>query len=122
MTKQTDEIEKIIIAAVERAAPLIKEADRTDTSSFEEILSFGELVDRLSIVNLKLYNLKDDVARVMEDGAHQYLGGWAAEEDVRLVKERARLKKCIDEKLFILIGKVLHDGDFGYNPETKKYG
>ena len=121
MTKHTDVIEEIIIAAIDRAAPLIKEADRAETSSFEEVLSFGELVDRLSIVNLKLYNLKDSVAKKMKRKS-LLKSGWAAEEDVRLVRERARLKRCIDEKLFILVGKVLHDGDFDYNPETKKYG
>jgi hypothetical protein len=48
---------------------------------------------------------------------------WASVEDVKLVRERARLKKCIDQKLISIIKKI-KDGDVsgGFNPEVKKYG
>lgn len=88
--------------------------------SFETLLSFGELVDRLSIVNFKLYNLKDEVMIRQDDADFR---AWASVEDVKLVEERARLKKCIDEKLISMIQKIQSgDKSGGFNPEVKKYG
>ena len=92
--------------------------DYKEVNEFEELLSLGELVDRLTIVNIKLYKLKDDVM-VSEDDSFK---SWAAEQDVYLVMERARLKRCIDKKLKAEIDRVLTTGESGYNPEVKKYG
>ena len=83
-------------------------------SNFRELLSMGELVDRLSIVNFKLYTLKNNV---MDKQGDKDFCAWAAIEDVRLVEERARLKKCIDEKMLEFIS-----GKNKFNPESKKYG
>lgn len=89
-------------------------------NSFEELLSMGELVDRLSIVNFKLYKLKDEVMDRPDDNTFK---SWASVEDVKLVRERARLKKCIDEKLISIISRVNNGDDTGgFNPEVKKYG
>lgn len=89
-------------------------------NSFEELLSLGEIVDRLSIVNFKLFTLKDEVMRRTKD--NKFLS-WASVEDVKLVKERSRLKKCIDEKILAMINRVLSgDKTAGFNPEVKKYG
>jgi len=89
-------------------------------NDFEELISFGEIVDRLSIVNFKLFTLKDEVMRRPKD--NQFLS-WASVEDVKLVKERSRLKKCIDEKILAMICRVLNgDNTGGFNPEVKKYG
>lgn len=100
----------------------IKNYDNSYTldSPFEELISMGELVDRLSIVNFKLYKLKDEVMIRTED---EDFKSWASVEDVKLVRERARLKKCIDEKLLSII-KRINNGDEtgGFNPEVKKYG
>ena len=86
---------------------------------FEDLLSFGELVDRLSIVNFKLYTLKDEVMKKDDDE----FKAWASVEDVRLVEERARLKKCIDKKLVSMIAKYQGgDKNAGFNSEVKKYG
>jgi hypothetical protein len=42
---------------------------------------------------------------------------------VKLVRERARLKRCIDTKLLSIIHKVNSgEQDGGFNPEVKKYG
>ena len=89
-------------------------------SSFEELISMGELVDRLSIVNFKLYKLKDEVMNKKDDHDFKI---WASVEDVKLVKERSRLKKCIDEKLIYVVSRI-YSGDptAGFNPEVKKYG
>tara|TARA_Y100001951_G_C11140087_1_gene183143 strand:- start:135 stop:488 length:354 start_codon:yes stop_codon:yes gene_type:complete len=86
--------------------------------NFEGLISMGELVDRLTIVNIKLYNLKNEVM----DSKDQTFRSWAAEQDVYLVEERARLKKCIDEKLKAEIKRFVETGESGYNPEVKKYG
>jgi hypothetical protein len=48
---------------------------------------------------------------------------YAAKRDVELVIERARLKKCIDDKIMMIL-KRYENGDKtgGYNAETKRYG
>jgi hypothetical protein len=87
---------------------------------FEELISMGELVDRLSIVNFKLYKLKDEVMDRPDD--HEFKA-WASVEDVRLVRERARLKRCIDEKVISMFESYTNgDKDAGFNAEVKKYG
>jgi hypothetical protein len=115
MDKLSENIEKIIINS-------IKDYDNSYElgNSFEELLSMGELVDRLSIVNFKLYKLKDEVMDRQDDDEFK---SWASVEDVKLVRERARLKKCIDNKLIGIISRI-NGGDEsgGFNPEVKKYG
>lgn len=87
---------------------------------FEELLSMGELVDRLSVVNCKLFKLKDEVTIRENDAAFR---GWASVEDVKLCRERSRLKRCIDEKLTAMIAKInAGDPSAGHNSETKLYG
>lgn len=87
---------------------------------YEDLISMGEIVDRLSIVNFKLFTLKDEVMKRQKD---KNFCAWASIEDVKLVKERSRLKKCIDQKLVSMINKVINgDKSGGFNPEVKKYG
>ena len=116
MVKLSDTIQEIIENS-------IKSYDNSyvlGESSFEELISMGELVDRLSIVNFKLYKLKDEVMDRPNDSDFK---SWASVEDVKLVRERARLKKCIDEKLIYIINKINSgESDGGFNPEVKKYG
>jgi len=108
-------VDNIIKAAVESY-----DGSYSLDNPFEGLLSFGELVDRLSIVNFKLFTLKDEVMRRPEDIKFR---SWASVEDVRLVKERARLKRCIDEKLTSTIARVISgDPTAGFNAEVKKYG
>lgn len=80
---------------------------------FESLLSLGELVDRLSIVNYKLYDLKNEVMK--RQGDTNFLAG-ASIKDVALVEERSRLKKCIDQKVIAMIENPK------FNPEIKSYG
>lgn len=113
-------LSEIIDSIIENS---IKEYDNSynlPENSFEKLLSMGELVDRLSIVNFKLYKLKDEVMDRQDDDEFK---SWASVEDVKLVRERARLKKCIDEKLIGIISRI-NGGDEsgGFNPEVKKYG
>lgn len=110
----SDCIDKLIINS-------IKNYDNSFTCdcSFIKLLSFGELVDRLSIINFKLYKLKDEVV----DSEDIKFKAWASVEDVKLVEERARLKKCIDEKLIFMLKKIQSgDESCGFSPEVKKYG
>ena len=78
-----------------------------------KLLSIGELVDRLSIVNFKLYKLKCEVALKAKD---KEFCAEAALEDIRLVEERARLKACIDEKFMTIVA-----GKHDFNKEVKHY-
>ena len=89
-------------------------------SSFEELITMGELVDRLSIVNFKLFKLKDTVMQKKDD---KDFCSWASVEDVKLCRERSRLKNALDEKLSAIIQRV-KEGDIkgGFNGETKLYG
>lgn len=89
-------------------------------NSFEELISMGELVDRLSVINFKLYTLKDEVMRKPDD---EKFRAWASIEDVKLCRERSRLKACIDQKLIATINRVANgDKTGGFNEEVKKYG
>ena len=85
----------------------------------EELIGMGELVDRLSIVNFKLFTLKDKVMQSEDDSFRS----WASVEDVKLVMERSRLKKAIDSKVVHIINKILSgDSTGGINSEVKRYG
>ena len=106
----SDAVDKVIMESVKN----FDGSYELDENSFRELLSMGELIDRLSIVNFKLYTLKNEVMKRRDDEKSR---AWASVEDVRLVEERARLKKCIDEKLAEYVC-----GKSRFNPETKSYG
>jgi len=111
----SDAIDKTIKDAI-----LYYDGDVSCSCSFSKLLSFGELVDRLSIVNFKLFTLKNKV--ILESDNVEFKA-WAATEDVKLVEERSRLKKCIDEKLIHIINRLSDDdASGGFNPEVKNYG
>ena len=112
-------MEKLIEDIIQNAIELY-DGSYSLGNSFEELLSFGELVDRLSIVNFKLYTLKNEV--MLRSDQIEFCS-WASIEDIRLVKERSRLKRCIDEKLISIIVRI-HQGEAnaGFNAEVKKYG
>ena len=117
MLKASDQIEKIINETISNYDGDYK---LEVNDPFEELISFGEIVDRLAIVNFKLYTLKDEVIKRPED---KNFRSWASEEDVKLCKERSRLKTCIDKKILTMFKRYsLGDNNAGFNPETKKYG
>lgn len=116
----TDALSSAIDATIMNAVATFVDEQVSEYDSFEQLISMGELVDRLSIVNFKLYKLKDNVMDRQDD---EKFRAWASVEDVKLVMERARLKRCIDEKLLTIINKVKTGVDNGgFNPEVKKYG
>jgi len=115
MDNISDKIDNIIKKSIENY-----DDSFTCDNPFENLISFGELVDRLSIINFKLYKLKDEVMTRKTDKEFK---AWASVEDVKLVEERARLKRCIDEKLIYIIKKVQGgDETGGFNSEVKNYG
>lgn len=105
----SNEVDDLIQRAIERFDFTFELGD----SNFRDLISLGELIDRLSIVNFKLYMLKEKQATKTDV---QFLAN-AAKEDVVLVEERARLKRCIDEKV---LAYLADKGNF--NAEVKSYG
>jgi hypothetical protein len=84
----------------------------------DPLIGIGELIDRLSIVNQKLYQLKDDV---MHNKDNKEFLAQAAIKDVQLVIERSRLKSAIDHKFdYIAEQKIVKNSYI--NDEVKKYG
>ncbi len=84
-----------------------------------DLLTIGELVDRLTIVNIKLFKLKD-----YQLGANLLNIDLAlsAKADVNLVKERANLKKTITEKICDMIAREYNKIDRPDADEVKMYG
>ena len=107
-------IQKQVELAVERF-----DGSYNNEDPLKDLVSIGELVDRLSIVNFKLYTLKDKVMEATDDTFRS----WASVEDVKLVMERSRLKRAIDSQLVYMINTILSgDTSGGTNPEVKRYG
>lgn len=87
----------------------------------KDIVTFSELLDKLMVINIKLFNLlektaeldkkesksKDDIDLIVN------LSG----ENIRLVKQRSMLKSAIDEKLNVAI----KNGSTDVLDEVKNY-
>ena len=114
----SDEVEKYIQVAIERIDLSMGGPD--EQNQFEKLLSMGELIDRLTIVNKKLWTEKE-VQFNLDVHYHTEELALSAENDVRLCKERARLKACIDEKLIAIITRIVYGEDAGFNKEVKNY-
>lgn len=83
-----------------------------------KLLSIGELVDRLAIVNIKLYKLKD--FQVASQNITDL--SLSAKKDVELVKERANLKAAITQKAEDTIARVISNCEIETAFEVKSYG
>jgi len=86
-----------------------------DTRVFDiELVSFGELIDKLSTVTIKLYKLCDDKIDMSKYPENYSVGeiNSLAERDIELCKQRAKLKGEIDR---LLMGKYASE-------EIKAYG
>jgi uncharacterized protein YdcH (DUF465 family) len=72
-----------------------------------ELITFSELIDKLTVINIKLFHLLDKAAELdkkIEKTADEIaliitLSG----ENIRLVKQRSSLKSAIDKKLNMAI-------------------
>jgi len=87
-----------------------------------ELITFSELIDKLMIVNIKLYNLMDeitkysDLTKLPEKEASMLLS--LNKDQIRLVKQRSGLKSAIDKKL----NTAIKNGDINVLDEIKSYG
>lgn len=86
-----------------------------------ELITFSELIDKLTVINIKLFNLLDKaaeldnkVSRTAEDiETIVRLSG----ENIRLVKQRSNLKSAIDKKL----NQAIRKGGTEILDEVKNY-
>ncbi len=89
-----------------------------------ELVTVSELIDKLMIVNIKLYHLLDR-ATELKNVPHQLLTNGQKDEiinlsgdNIELVKQRSTLRKAIDCKL----NKAILDGHINVLNEIKDYG
>lgn len=72
-----------------------------------ELITLSELIDKLTVINIKLFHLLDKTAeldRKVEKTAEEIaLIVTLSGENIRLVKQRSNLKSAIDKKLNIAI-------------------
>jgi len=87
--------------------------DFEEPSPIDDLISCSELIDRLSIINFKLYNLKN---AVMQNQGNRAFLARAAVIDVHLCEERSRLKNAINHKLEQVVA-----GRTAANAEQKDY-
>lgn len=114
MEKMSDYIQQ----AVESCLDDIYRLGYDTPAAIDELITFGELVDRLAITNIKLYNLKDQVVNSSDDFEKARL----ADKDVVLCKERSLLKKAIDDKIIQYIHDFVANGKVNKITEQKQYG
>ena len=111
----SSEIDKRIRETVKSFDPRRK----VDYHAIESLVSVGDLIDKLSIVNCKLYTLKNKVAQNRTDTK---MCAELASEDVFLCEERSRLRRAIDEKIIAICHRIVSgDTTGGFNPEVKRY-
>lgn len=104
----------------------------TQTHPLEELTTISELIDRLSIENIRLWNLKDEVmalkkeldagvSKERETEINKLLANKAI-ADVDIVKKRSTVKRAIDETLISIIQKVTKGQAVNVTNEHKAYG
>lgn len=78
--------------------------------------TFSELVDKLSIVNVKLYMVKEKQSQIREDASKSELMS-LIKQDLALCRERSALKKQIDAAL----SNAIKTGSVTVTNEVKQY-
>lgn len=101
---------------------------KVQDSAIEKLVTIGELVDRLTIVNKRLWELKDAVANSNDD----LFKSEAAQKDIDLVLERSIVKAAITDKIVHMVRRAViqyESQNLGENyqdpdsrNEHKKYG
>jgi hypothetical protein len=91
-----------------------------EPSEISKLISFGELVDKLAICNLKLFKLKDLQAELKPEDA-SIVAMRYIKQDITLCKERSQIKRAIDQKLREIIKSQLSGKD-DFVAEEKLYG
>ena|SRR5579859_6545122 len=98
----------------------------------DELTTISELIDRLSIENIRLWNLKDEVvalkneldkgvSKEREQEIYKTLANKAI-ADVDIVKKRSTVKRAIDEALIQLVENVTKGKHVPIVNEHKAYG
>ncbi|RPJ56243.1 MAG: hypothetical protein EHM12_10625 [Dehalococcoidia bacterium] len=87
-----------------------------------ELITFSELIDKLTVINIKLFHLLDKTAE-LDSKPDKTAGDIAlivslSGENIRLVKQRSSIKSAIDKKLNMAISK----GGTEILDEVKNYG
>ncbi len=80
----------------------------------------GELIDKLCIVNIKLFGICNDKAKMAANPA-DYSKTEVVEvmrKDIELCKQRAKLKNAIDDAL----ARSIMEGELSVVEEVKQYG
>lgn len=78
---------------------------------------FSELIDKLAIVNIKLYMVKEKQANIKSSTSKIELKS-LIDQDISLCRQRSTLKKEIDA----LLQKAIRTGDITQINEVKDYG
>lgn len=123
----SDLIDKAIVAALENF-----DGDLNPPANpFEGLVGLGDLVDQLSIINAKLFALKDavmtrsDTSKWVHESqktSADEFKVWATTADVALCQKRSQVKNAIDAKVQAMIGRALAGKADNFAPEVKKYG
>jgi len=86
-----------------------------------ELITFSELIDKLNIVNIKLFNLLDKTAeldkKINKSKEDIDLIIQLSGDNIRLAKQRSNLKSAIDKKL----NEAIKSGDTNILDEVKNY-
>lgn len=100
--------------------------------TLEDLTTISELIDRLSIENIRLWNLKDEVislkkeldsgvSKEREQEIYKLLADKAV-ADVDIVKKRSMVKRAIDQALISLVQSVIEGKNVSIVNEHKAYG
>lgn len=101
-------------------------------TSLEELTTISELMDRLSIENIRLWNLKDEVMSLRKelgskpkkkrkDEINKILADKAF-ADIDIARRRSLAKKAIDEVLIRLVKDIVKGKKVSVTNEHKAYG
>ena len=112
----TNLISQIINNQIEQ---VLENPQNTFGNSVSKLISFGELVDKLTICNNKLFKVKDQQADLKEEESD--LAIELVRKDIALCKERSQIKRAIDFKLREIIKSLISDQD-EFVAEEKLYG
>lgn len=107
--------------------------EQNEISPLDLINTISDLIDRLSIENIRLWHLKDDVMVLKQELEQKNLPKKRRDEileilaqksftDIDIVRKRSALKKAIDKTLIQVITNVIKGNDIAITDEHKQYG
>ena len=87
----------------------------------EELITLSELIDKLITIDIKLYNLMDEITKFSDlkklSVKESFMLLNLNKDQIRLVKQRSALKSAIDTKL----NNAIKSGETVVLDEVKKY-